>query len=195
MTNNQINKMLAEYDDSASISITSEMLAAIHTAGIYPQFEALLRAVMQCENDAYWDNGGYADLNHFFRLAPVLLSILIPALTMRQFAEDEFDVSMGQAIDKAIAFKEEIEHLNEEMLEKFNRLDAVPKNEGYSLIKLEASDTPSSVACQHFGFPGFYRYGEFIVGKQQQIVTFVENEKTITFPRRFYQQKLYELAN
>jgi ABC-2 type transport system permease protein len=33
-------------------------------------------------------DGGYADMSHFFGLAPVLFAILIPALTMRLFSEE-----------------------------------------------------------------------------------------------------------
>ena len=34
-------------------------------------------------------DGGYADMNRFFNLAPVLLAVLIPALTMRLFSEEK----------------------------------------------------------------------------------------------------------
>ncbi len=33
-------------------------------------------------------DGGYADMKQFFNLSPVLLSVLLPALTMRLFSEE-----------------------------------------------------------------------------------------------------------
>ena len=48
-------------------------------------------------------DGGYAEVGNFFNLAPILLSILIPALTMRLFAEEKRNKTLNTLIARPVS--------------------------------------------------------------------------------------------
>lgn len=49
-------------------------------------------------------DGGHASMNNFFDLAPVLLIVLIPALTMRQFAEEKRNKTLDILMARPLTF-------------------------------------------------------------------------------------------
>lgn len=51
-------------------------------------------------------DGGYAEMKNFFALAPILFSILIPALTMRLFAEEKKNKTLDILLSRPVSVSE-----------------------------------------------------------------------------------------